>query len=81
MKVLENWLGNSRKKARKISREGGTIPSVPITKRGGENKSKAVAKKGANDEGKRGGAKKKVVITQVTQPTLPVASQSTCTKT
>lgn len=33
IKILENWLGNSRKKARKIAREGGQLPTQPITKR------------------------------------------------
>jgi hypothetical protein len=32
MKILENWLGNTRKKARKIAREQGQLPPGPITK-------------------------------------------------
>jgi hypothetical protein len=32
MKILENWLGNARKKARKLSKEGGSFNAAPITK-------------------------------------------------
>ena len=32
MKILENWLGNARKKARKLAKDGGNINSAPITK-------------------------------------------------
>jgi hypothetical protein len=32
MKILDNWLGNTRKKARKLSKDGGDINSAAITK-------------------------------------------------
>eukprot|EP01052_Picozoa_sp_SAG31_P027716 SAG31_NODE_2617_length_5370_cov_10.481503_1_plen_166_part_00 len=52
LKVLENWLGNSRKKARKIAREGGALPTQPITKRGKAKKPKPKPKPKPKAKGK-----------------------------
>eukprot|EP01050_Picozoa_sp_SAG11_P037897 SAG11_NODE_15184_length_586_cov_1.053388_1_plen_112_part_10 len=44
LKILDNWLANSRKKARKIAREGGELPSAPIMRGKRATKPKAKPK-------------------------------------